>query len=233
MVVNKKHIDVVIAWVLIILAWFTAFSKQDISLILVVSLATIALLSLTVVLIYPEFKKVDPFMDELVKKAKKYAIKSHKKVNQKYDGKSYSVHLKMVYYFGCKFAYLLPANANISLVLASLWVHDLIEDARKTYNDIKAALGIEVADIAYALTNDKGKTRSERAGNKYYKGILAVEFADYAKICDRLANVSYSVKKGSDMAKKYKQESAHFKEKLYSDKYKDMFDEMDEILKNV
>jgi len=233
MVVEKKHVDIIIAWLLIMLSWSIAFSKQDNTLIAAVSLATITLLSLTVILIYPSFKKVDPFMDELVSKAKKYAIKCHKSVNQKYDGKSYSVHLKMVYKFGCKFAYLLPVNANISLVLASLWVHDAIEDARQTYNDIKAALGIEIADIAYALTNDKGKTRAERAGNKYYKGINAVEFADFAKICDRLANISYSVKKGSDMAKKYKQESVHFKEKLYSEKYKDMFDEMDEILKNV
>lgn len=233
MVVNKKHVDIVIAWVLIILSWITAFSKQDSTLMVAVSLATIVLLSLTVVLIYPEFKRVDPYMDELVTKAKKYAIKCHKSVNQKYDGKPYSVHLKMVYYFGCKYEYLLPVNANISLVLASLWVHDAIEDARQTYNDIKAALGIEVADIAYALTNDKGKTRSERAGNKYYKGIKDVEYADFAKICDRLANISYSVKKGSDMAKKYKQESAHFKEKLYSEQYRDMFDEMDQILKNV
>lgn len=233
MEVIKKNSDLVFSWVLIILCWVISFFKQDYSLMVAVSLVTIALLSLTVMIIYSEFMKIDPFMGELVSKAKKYAIKCHKSVNQKYDGKSYSVHLKMAYKFGCKFAYLLPVNANISLVLASLWVHDVIEDARQTYNDVKAVLGIEVADIAYALTNDKGKTRAERAGNKYYKGINAVEFADFAKLCDRLANISYSVKKGSDMAKKYKQESVHFKEKLYSEKYKDMFDEMDEILKNV
>ena len=49
--------------------------------------------------------------------------------------------------------------------------HDLIEDTRVSYNDVKTELGQEAADIIYAVTNDKGKNRKERAGVNYYRGI--------------------------------------------------------------
>ena len=53
----------------------------------------------------------------------------------------------------------------------SCWSHDLIEDTRTSYNDVRNKLGVFVADIVYAVSNEKGKTRKERANDKYYEGI--------------------------------------------------------------
>jgi hypothetical protein len=48
------------------------------------------------------------------------------------------------------------------------------------------------AEIVYALTNDKGRTRAERAGEKYFKGIRTTPYAPLVKLADRLANITYS-----------------------------------------
>ena len=94
-------------------------------------------------------------------KASFYAIKAHKEVNHKYDGQPYEVHLKMCSDIGGMFIKLIP-ESEIERVFAAIWLHDTIEDCRKTYNDIKKEFGSIVADIVYACTNEKGKTRKER-----------------------------------------------------------------------
>lgn len=129
----------------------------------------------------------------IVEKAKTYGTKAHKDANHKYGDQPYSVHLGMVAYYTCVFGYLLPENLR-ELAVAAAWVHDSIEDARQTYNDVAQATSVEVAEIAYALTNEKGKTRKERASKRYYAGIRSAgPVAVFVKLCDRLANVSYSV----------------------------------------
>jgi hypothetical protein len=102
------------------------------------------------------------------------------------------------------------------------YYHDSIEDARLTYNDVmKTARGMLTeeqaflaTEIVYALTNDKGRTRAERAGEKYYKGIRETPYAPFVKLCDRLANVTYSCAgvDGSNIRMKevYKSEMPHF-----------------------
>lgn len=161
--------------------------------------------------------------------AKKFAIKAHKSVYQKYNSKPYSYHLKMVRDYAFKYKHLIPEN-NLPLVLAGCWVHDCIEDARITYNDILKVLGKDIAEIAYALTNDKGRTRTERAGENYYKGINETTFAGFIKICDRLANTKHSYDTQSGMLDKYRKEYNDFKRHLYFEPYKPMFDELEELL---
>lgn len=164
-----------------------------------------------------------------ISKCKKYAIESHSNVNHEYDGKSYSIHLLMVYEFGVKFIYLIP-DEDITKTLSACWTHDIIEDCRETYNDVKNICGEDVAELTYALTNEKGKTRSDRANKAYYDGITATPMASFIKICDRLANVKYSKDSGSGMFKKYKKEYGNFARKLYDKKYHDMFVELELLL---
>jgi (p)ppGpp synthase/HD superfamily hydrolase len=64
---------------------------------------------------------------------------------------------EMAFEFACKFVHLLPDDKTISEVLAAVWTHDVIEDCRQSYSDVKKALGESVAEIVYALTNEKGK----------------------------------------------------------------------------
>jgi len=169
------------------------------------------------------------YSGDLIQTAMNYAISCHEKTNHLYDGKPYRIHLQMAYDFGCKYAYLLPKE-GVDLALAACWVHDTIEDCRQTYNDVKKACGEAVAEIAYALTNEKGRNRQERANEKYYAGIKDTRFADFVKICDRLANVKYSKDSRSRMIEVYRKENTNFQLKLWSPRYQALFDELEQML---
>jgi (p)ppGpp synthase/HD superfamily hydrolase len=143
-----------------------------------------------------------------------FAIESHASVNQTYDGKPYSVHLAMVFSQAMRFIDCVATHRRKD-VLNAVWLHDTIEDCRLTYNDILKISTKEVADLVYALTNEKGKSRAERANQKYYKGIRDVEYATFIKLCDRLANVIYSRDTESRMFNVYKDENEKFLKCLF------------------
>lgn len=92
--------------------------------------------------------------------------------------------------------------------------HDLIEDTRVSYNDVKEVLGEYIADIVYAVSNEKGKNRKERANNKYYNSIVKTEGAVFVKLCDRITNVQYSKMTGSKMYEMYQKENKDFLDNL-------------------
>ena len=162
--------------------------------------------------------------------AKYYAICCHKNTNHLYDGQPYSVHLQSVVNYAEKFIELIPSEMR-ETVLCACWCHDVIEDTRQTYNDVNKELGEDVADIVYALTNEKGMNRKERANDKYYDGIRNTIFATFVKVCDRLANASYSKSCNSKMLYIYRKENREFVNYLYHSYYQQMFNELNEILK--
>ena len=169
------------------------------------------------------------YEDKFMQNCVEYACRCYYDVNKLYDGKPYTTHLKMVYDYFIKYHELIPAEVR-DVVSISCFTHDLIEDTHETYNDVKKVCGIEVAEITYALTNEKGKTRDERANDKYYHDMSEVPYADFVKLCDRLANVSYSKSNGSSMFERYKKEHKHFKDCLYIKKYQEMWDELENML---
>lgn len=144
----------------------------------------------------------------------------------------------------------IPRDNIRSVIYSGCWCHDLIEDARINYNDIFTVVKLyimnslkytdadksarQVADIVYAVTNEKGKNRHERESDKYFEGIRNTEHATFVKLCDLLANIEYSKMtawKNSGKLEMYRKEHARFKEQLYSDKYLLMFNRMDSILR--
>jgi len=143
-----------------------------------------------------------------------FAIEAHASVNQTYDGKPYSVHLAMVFHQAMRFIDHIPQRDRDN-VLNAVWLHDTIEDCRLTYNDIVKISNVEVAEMVYALSNEKGRSRKERANGKYYKGIRETEFATFIKLCDRLANVIYSRETNSRMFDVYKKENQDFLKHLF------------------
>lgn len=162
-------------------------------------------------------------MKNMIDIAKQYAIGCHSRTNHLYDSKPYETHLHMVHDTAVKFIHLVPDNEQES-VLAGCWVHDVIEDCRQTYNDVKEATNIRIAELAYALTNENGRNRKERANDKYYAGIVHIPYATFIKICDRISNYKYSKDNGSNMAKKYEKENSEFIAALNDAKYQAMFD---------
>ena len=159
-----------------------------------------------------------------------YAKNAHKKVNHKYDDEDYSFHLEMVQNASIMFIYLVDISEKEN-VYCGCWVHDIIEDARETYNDVKKNTNETIAELAFALTNEKGKVRSERANDKYYAEMHKVPNAVFIKFCDRIANVIYSKKYSPEMFKKYQKENENFIKKLYRPELEDMITYINEIIK--
>lgn len=165
----------------------------------------------------------------IVNQTREYGLKCHNQTNHYYDNHPYGVHLQQVYNIAVRFIHLIPEEQRDN-VLAACWVHDVIEDCRQTYNDVLKATNETIAELAYALTNEKGKNRKERANDKYYNGIRLTPNAIFIKLCDRIANYQYSIDQiTSNMALKYKKEMWEFVKNLYDAKYQEMFDHLTDM----
>ncbi len=182
-----------------------------------------------------------------------WCINQHTETNHMYDTYlPYEFHLRMVAHVADKYRHLLDDKVDYftgirvidrgndrtvtlrSACLRAAWGHDLIEDCRVSYNDVKSILGQEAADIVYAVTNEKGKNRNERANDKYYEGIRNTPGAVFVKLCDRIANVQYSKMTGSRMFEMYRKENDNFVVKLgYDDTNTHPYFEMFSYLVNL
>lgn len=177
----------------------------------------------------------DGFREKYAKQIEQIRLAAHElhqSVNQIYgDDLPYGFHLDMVVEGVICYGHLVCAcEEDVVPLFFGAYYHDSIEDARQTYNDVLRTAkkwmteeqALMAAEIVYALTNDKGRTRGERAGEKYYNGIRVTPYAPFVKLCDRLANVTYtcsidSGRKGSRMREVYKGEMGKFLPAIISD----------------
>lgn len=160
----------------------------------------------------------------LIDSIKDEAWTLHESVGQTYDHTHpYGLHLSMVADAAIRYGHeVTVCEEDIVPMLFGAYFHDSIEDARLTYNDVTRAAGrlmtpgqaFTAAEIVYALTNDKGRTRAERAGEHYYAGIRRTPYAPFVKLCDRFANMSYSFLHANEanlhMREVYRAEWTHF-----------------------
>ena len=162
--------------------------------------------------------------DRQIETIRQSAHDLHQSVNQSYgDDLPYGYHLDMVVEGIRQFGHLVCVREEDVLPLFfGGYYHDSIEDARLTYNDVMHTArqymteeqALMATEIVYALTNDKGRNRSERAGEKYYEGIRTTPYAPFVKLCDRMANITFSCS-GTDAVNRhmrdvYRQEVPHF-----------------------
>ena len=109
-----------------------------------------------------------------IEEIREHAHMLHDSVNQRYDKKfPYGFHIDMVADSVSKYGHLVcQQEADVLPLFFGAFYHDSIEDARLSYNDVlKGAChfmneeqAYMAAEMVYALTNDKGRTRAERAG---------------------------------------------------------------------
>jgi (p)ppGpp synthase/HD superfamily hydrolase len=167
----------------------------------------------------------------LEEKAKWFSYYHHGVTLHMYDGVTYHEgHLTRVAGIAQRFINWIPEEVR-DTVLAACWLHDVIEDARVTYNDVKQLFGEDVAELVYAVTNEKGRVRKDRANHKYYHGILNTPYATFVKLCDRIANIEAGKEKGNSMIDAYRKEHAHFVQQLDDHfRYASMWTYMDELL---
>lgn len=152
--------------------------------------------------------------------------------NQKYGGNlPYSFHLKAVRTHATKLCGMINDDmfnnqallgnnyldaSDFTIVGCTADGHDLIEDARQTYNDIKnkassiggviGSLATQIADAIFACTESTGRNRTERHDAAYIARLISLRNACIAKIADISANVLFGITTGSDMPSKMKKE---------------------------
>lgn len=173
----------------------------------------------------------------MIEEMKISAHQLHEHVNQTYDKvHPYGFHLDMVAASVYKYGHeVCAAEQDVLPLFFGAYYHDSIEDARQTYNDVMRIArkwmndeqALMATEIVYALTNDKGRTRAERAGEKYYQGIRETPYAPFVKLADRLANITYSFTHSNEanahMKGVYQKELPHFLEAITVDSYDPRF----------
>lgn len=119
---------------------------------------------------------------------------------------------------------------TFNALICAMYHHDVIEDARMTYNDVvdlfksfdfvdgdknkNKKQAVLAADLVYALTELKGKTRAERHAEPYWILIRETKGASLLKCCDIMANFEFSRDNNSTMYPKYKKETKTLFEKV-------------------
>ena len=158
---------------------------------------------------------------------RKYFVNIHDNVcNQKYNKNlPYSFHLDMVWEQAVKFKHLVDIDS--SEVIAGVFGHDSLEDARLTYNDVVDQFNKNVAEIIYLCTEFKGRTRKERHPLRYYSEMSVNHIAVFVKLCDVIANVKFSLLTNSSMFSKYTQEYKQWKPVLHRNDLHEMFEYLD------
>lgn len=198
-----------------------------------------------------DFYRLTEKYDEVIARIRKSAHELHEHVNQTYDKvHPYGFHLDMVAEAVSKYGYAVCSEEDdVVPLFFGAFFHDSIEDARLTYNDVRKAAGqwmdenraSMAAEMVYALTNEKGRTRAERANEKYYQGIRETAYAPFLKLADRLANITYSCSHSNNadsrMKMVYRSEWPHFLESIKSDENdirftlpEEMVNRVDEII---
>jgi len=133
------------------------------------------------------------------------ARKQYDDSNCNYGGHSYMIHIKMVVDLVNVYQNVFYRPIDVDVTLVAALFHDSIEDAKQTYNNISDVAGEKVADVVLAVTDVP-------AENRLMKHLLTMgkTVKDYRaiilKMCDILANVTYSKDNGSSMYAKYVEE---------------------------
>lgn len=147
-----------------------------------------------------------------------YAI--HASTNHFYEENlPYSFHLKAAETEGYRYLHLLKdiKIAEAQKVIMGIIAHDVIEDTRLSYGKLVKISDVTVAELSRAVTNyNRGRTREERMPDWLYVEIRELANADFVKLCDRIANVKFSIFSESRQTQMYRDENFDFINKVTS-----------------
>jgi len=120
-----------------------------------------------------------------------FARNAHEEVNCLYDGKSYSIHLTDVEAGVDKYETVFLNYKDYYIARKGASGHDLIEDAKLSFNDIKGESNRRVAQVILAVTDVHEENRLLRhlfTMGKTVKDFIAI----IVKMADMRANGLYS-----------------------------------------
>jgi (p)ppGpp synthase/HD superfamily hydrolase len=134
-----------------------------------------------------------------------YAQKAYNDANCEYDGQNYFVHINMVVANLFTYKDIINDIEDFQIMLGAAYLHDSMEDAKQTFNDIAKVAGKEIAGVVLKVTDVP-------AENRLMKHLLTMgkTVSDYRsillKMFDMLANASYSKEHQSRMFPTYVEE---------------------------
>lgn len=140
-------------------------------------------------------------MDNIVRRAKAFAIEAHK--DTRYGDLPYEYHLKAVV------EELRRHGWDSEEVIAAAWLHDVVEDTHVTLHDIRTEFGCRVARLVDCVTDGEGPNRKARKEAMYNKMVLAPVAAAAIKLADRIANTVASMENPS-LSAMYRKEFPEF-----------------------
>lgn len=129
-------------------------------------------------------------MTPLVAEAEKFAVLAH--AGQEYGDHPYIVHPAAVAGVLRRFG---VVDENL---LAAAYLHDTMEDTGTKYQDLLDIFGKDVAELVYAVTNELGRDRQEKAAKTLPKTAAAGPRAVMLKLADRIANVQACIEAKAD-----------------------------------
>ena len=155
--------------------------------------------------------------ERVLRDARSISLRAH--LMQDWGGWNYQVHLDRVDDVICDFGFGDKTMFGYRRRVAATF-HDMIEDCGWTYNDIvdfvKSSTGTGwgdsavVANICFALTDEKGRNRKERKPDKLYDEMSLERDYIVVKNADRIVN-----RERAGMGDTYDREYPGYREKLY------------------
>lgn len=128
--------------------------------------------------------------------ARNYAIEKH--WGQMYGDKPYSYHLDQV----ANKIKSIEIRYNKNLLIEVAYLHDVLEDTKVTYKELKQAFGVDIAGAVYALTTSDIPLRNN---------LLCNHDAMKVKLVDRYCNVKSCIKDNKlHLLEKYKKQKDLF-----------------------
>lgn len=173
--------------------------------------------------------------NEVVRKAREYAEKSHGDNLHPYTGKLFMEHLDGAAKIALKFLDKVR-DVDKGNAVAACYAHLLMQYCGKTYTEIVNELNETIADMVLLITPYRGKNRKEQQPLVYYEKLKENESALFVKICARISNAELSMKARTNIFAVYYREKSEFTAFAHVDQYDqmicyytDIFKELDEI----
>lgn len=143
---------------------------------------------------------------EIEGQARAWAEELHR--GQRYGEHPYAVHLEDVVGVLGEFGERDPR------VLAAAWLHDAVEDTATTVRQIEVRMGVDVARMVEAVSDESGDTRAA-AKRATYPKIRRLPGAVRVKLADRIANVRASRANDAGRLAMYRREHSDFRRALW------------------
>jgi (p)ppGpp synthase/HD superfamily hydrolase len=138
-----------------------------------------------------------PHMEDIVNRARAFAVKAHGEQLRKYEKAPYVTHLDRVVELLKEHGYDAP------VMLAAAYLHDTLEDTDTTLPDLIAEFGAEVGELVYWLSDLEKGTRKVRKLMSAMRLSRAPLEAKLIKLADLADNTPSIVTHDPDFATVY------------------------------